>query len=294
MRIPYLSFSTRTSPLAINRLFARISKVSPSRLASTTAEPNDPEASAKELVEIILTDPPLAANVLRLVNSAHFAPRRRIADIQQAVIFIGFDALKELALSQKVSEIFKKVVNIEGYTRQSLWRHSVAVAQFAKMVYRREFAERGANVYAAGLLHDLGIIIEDQFRNSGFFEALHMMKKKGQSLWEAERSVFGFDHGRIGAAALQKWHLPDEIVQGIAYHHSPDRAPAISRRIAATLFVANRCCQQAEIGYCDAPLENETIYDQCIDVLDIEHHAIDFIMADTKVLIAEMVEQGLL
>lgn len=191
-------------------------------------------------------------------------------------------------------EIFQKVVNIRGYTRQALWRHSVAVAQFAKMVYRREFAERGENIYAVGLLHDLGIIIEDQFRNHSLVEALHLVKNESQSLWKAEQCVLGYDHSKIGSEISKNWHLPDTIVHGIEFHHSPDKAPAISSRIAATLFVANCCCQQTEIGYCDAPLEDEAMYGQCIDILDIEPHAIDFIMTDVKTLIAEMVEQGLL
>ncbi len=255
---------------------------------------NDPEATAKDLVDIILTDPPLAANILRLVNSAHFAPRRRIADIQQAVIFIGFDALKELALNQKVCEIFQKPVNIEGYTRQALWRHSVAVAQFAKMVYRREFAERGENVYAVGLLHDLGIIVEDQFRNTALVEALQLANKESLPLWQAEQRVLGYDHGHIGAAISKAWHLPDEIKHGIGFHHTPDEAPPSFRRLAATLFLANYCCQQAEIGYCDAPHENEAVYDQCIDLLAIESDAVDLIMTDVHSLISEMIEQGLL
>jgi HD-like signal output (HDOD) protein len=255
---------------------------------------NDPEATAKELVDIIMTDPPLVANVLRLVNSAYFAPRRKIADIQQAVIFIGFDALKELALNQKVCEIFQKAVHIEGYTRQALWRHSVAVAQFAKMIYRREFLERGANVYAVGLLHDLGIIVEDQFRNTAFTEALRMANKEDLPLWQAEERILGYNHGLIGARLLGGWNLPDEFTYGIEYHHAPDKAPDPYQRLTASLFVANYCCQTATIGYCDSPLENEARYKQCIEQLAIEPDAIELIMTDVQSLIHEMIEQGLL
>ncbi len=255
---------------------------------------NDPEATAKELVDIIMTDPPLAANVLRLVNSAHFAPRRKIADIQQAVIFIGFDALKELALNQKVCEIFQKAVNIEGYTRQALWRHSVAVAQFAKMIYRREFVDRGANVYAVGLLHDLGIIVEDQFRNTAFTEAMRVANKEDLPLWQAEERILEYNHSLVGARLLGGWSLPEEITYGIEYHHKPDMAPDGYQRLAASLFVANYCCQTATIGYCDAPLENEELYDQCIEQLAIEPDAIELIMTDVQSLIQEMIEQGLL
>ncbi len=282
----------------LNRLAVEVNRSNISSIAGMVARIitviNDPEATAKELVDIILTDPPLAANVLRLVNSAHFAPRRRIADIQQAVIFIGFDALKELALNQKVCEIFQKVVNIEGYSRQALWRHSVAVAQFSKMVYRREFAERGENAYAVGLLHDLGIIIEDQFRNAALVDAMQLARKENLPLWQAEQRILGYDHSQVGAKICAQWNLPDEIFHGIHNHHNPDKAPAPYLQLAATLFLANHCCQQEEIGFCDSPLENDDIYARCVAILDIEPHAIDLIMTDVNTLITEMVEQGLL
>ena len=282
----------------LDRLIGQVNKSNISSIAGMVARLvaviNDPESTAKELVEIILTDPPLAANVLRLVNSAHYAPRRKIADIQQAVIFIGFDALKELALNQKVCEIFQKVVNIEGYSRQALWVHSVAVAQFAKMIYRREFAMRGENAYAVGLLHDLGIIIADQFRNADLVTALRMVKDEGLPLWQAEQRVLGYDHTRIGSAISQDWHLPEEIIDGIAFHHQPLQAPPSTQVMATTLFIANYGCQQAEIGYCDAPLDNAEIYHQCIENMGIERHAIDLIQNDVHALITSMVAEGLL
>ena len=89
---------------------------------------NDPRSTAKDLKEIIQIDPPLTAKILRVANSAYYATRRRISELQQAIIWIGFDALKELAFSQKVCEIFDKDESIEGYSRTLLWKHGVAVA----------------------------------------------------------------------------------------------------------------------------------------------------------------------
>jgi HD-like signal output (HDOD) protein len=284
-------------PKDIERLVAQVNQSNISSISGMVvrivAIANDPEASAKDLVDIIHTDPPLAANVLRLVNSAYYAPRRKIADIHQAVIFIGFNALKELALNQKVCEIFQSAINIEGYSRQALWRHSVAVGQFAKMVYRREFAEQGGSPYAVGLLHDLGIIIEDQFRNPALVDALQLMNDEKLVLCQAEQRILGYDHCQIGAAVSQAWHFPDEIIYGIEYHHTPDRAPDEFSRIAATLFVADQCCQQAEIGFCDTPAEDAAIFNACIDTLGIERHAIDLIAGEVNALMAKMIERGL-
>jgi HD-like signal output (HDOD) protein len=145
-----------------------------------------------------------------------------------------------------------------------------------------------------GLLHDLGIIAEDQYRNPELVNALHLVNAEGLPLWQAEQRILGYDHTHTGAAILKNWQLPDEIIQGIAYHHAPDRAPDHANRIAATLFVANHCCQQSEIGYCDAPLENETLYAHSMEILNIEPHAVELIMADVNALVVDMVEQGIL
>ena len=255
---------------------------------------NDPDATAKELVEIILTDPPLAANVLRLVNSAYCAPKNKIADIQQAVIFIGFEALKELALNQKVCEIFKRGVKINGYSREKLWKHSVAVALFCKMIYRKEFAQRGENAYALGLLHDLGIIIRDQFQNEMLLMALQAAAQKNLPLSDAERETCGYDHAHIGMTLAENWCLPEEIVFGIGYHHDPRESQDGDTTLSQVLHIANYCCQKNNIGYCDAPLQDPAVFTHCCQALKIEPHAIDLVMGEVQQKIADMEAEGLL
>ena len=255
---------------------------------------NDPEATAKELVDIILTDPPLAANVMRLVNSAYCAPKNKIADIQQAVIFIGFEALKELALNQKVCEIFTRGVKINGYSRERLWKHSVAVALFCKMVYRKEFAQRGETAYALGLLHDLGIIIIDQFRNDTLIRALQTAAQKGLPLNDAEQETSGYNHAHIGMALAENWNLPKELALGIGYHHDPMAFQNGDGNLSLVLHIANYCCQKSNIGYCDAPLQDEALFAQCCQRLKIEPHGIDLIMGEVQQKITDMESEGLL
>ena len=98
------------------------------------------------------------------------------------------DALKELALRQKVCEVFDGDSTIEGYSRNLLGKHSVAVALLGKMIYRREFGQKGENIYVAGLLHDIGIIALDQFCQDDFKPIIvkTKTKKKNQTKIEKE------------------------------------------------------------------------------------------------------------
>lgn len=286
-----------TKPYQINDIIQAVNQSDISSIRSVVVKIlsiiNDPDSTAKELVEVIHVDPPLAAKVLRLVNSAHCAPRSKICDLQQAVIFIGFETLKELALNQKVCEIFEKRIAINGYSRKALWKHSVAVALCAKQIYRREFGEKGETAYAAGLLHDIGIIAEDQFCNDAFKAILGHTTRKKVPQWESERDILGFDHAELGSAILADWELPEQLSAAIAYHHSPREVASDFFRLTATTYVANQCCQQAAIGFCDTIVLDNTLLEECVERLGIEKHAIDLIMNEVKETLLSMEAQGL-
>ena len=95
---------------------------------------NDPKAGAKDLQGIIEKDPPLSARLLKISNSAYYGFRRKISKILEAIVSIGFDAVKELALSQKVCELFNNSEAFEGFSRVALWEHSLAVALCGKYI----------------------------------------------------------------------------------------------------------------------------------------------------------------
>jgi putative nucleotidyltransferase with HDIG domain len=255
---------------------------------------NDPQSTAKELVDIIETDPPLAAKVLKLVNSAFCAPRHKISDLRQAVIFIGFETLKEQALSQTVCELFRRPSDIPGYSREAVWRHCVTVAHFAKLIYRREYGLSGSQAYAAGLLHDIGIIIEDQFMHTQFAAALSGLALHAHDLPAAETSALGFHHGAIGMALAADWGIPTELCQGIGYHHAPEYADAEHRQLASTLCLADHCALRIGEGFC--PSESATADDlvRRLESMTISPEAIDLIAPEVSQALSALAVKGIL
>lgn len=111
---------------------------------------NDSNSTAKDLEAIIKLDPPLSARILKVANSAYYS-QQKISNIEGAIIRIGFNTLKYIALGQKVRNIFSKDEKINGYSRASLWRHSVAVGLLGKLIFDKKFGSGGNNIYAAGL-----------------------------------------------------------------------------------------------------------------------------------------------
>ena len=254
---------------------------------------NDPKSTAKNLKDIIQVDPPLTARVLKLANSSYYSPPDKITEIMKAIIWIGWDAIKELALSQKVCEIFYEDETINGYSRSSLWKHSLAVAVFAKMIYRREFGMRGENIYAAGLLHDIGLILEDQFCHDEFKCALSKSKYEEKNLTRAEKEIFGYDHADLGNAITGSWKLSKELCAAIASHHNPDKVAPDFSRMTHTLYVADNLCQEKGFGYWEAPFGDKAVFKSSLKKLGLGYHALQLIVADAEKEILKMEDQGL-
>ncbi|MEA1996161.1 MAG: HDOD domain-containing protein, partial [Gemmatimonadota bacterium] len=179
-------------------------------------------SNARDLKNTIEKDPPLCAGLLKIANSSSYGYPRTISDIQEAIICIGFDAVKELVLNQKLCELFRAGEHMNGYSRQSLWKHSAAVAVCSKMIFRREFRERGYNAYVAGLLHDIGIIVEDQLLRKEFSLALKLAAQSKNNLYCIENEVLLVNHADIGRAIAENWSFPVELGMSIGFHHEPD------------------------------------------------------------------------
>jgi len=253
---------------------------------------NDPDSSANDLKSIIEIDPPITAKLLKLANSAYYSYPKTISSILESIVCIGFEAVRELALNQKVCEIFKKTDYINGYSRISLWKHSVAVAICSKLIYRREFSEPGENIYVAGLLHDIGIIVLDQFLHYDFINILRKSKHEKNNLVNIENAVLGFNHTDIGLAIADNWNFPIELVKAVGNHHNPENVDDEYVNISSTIFVANYVIQDKFIGYCDAPYKNKTLFQKHLMKLKIKEKAIDFIMKEVEEEINKMEKAG--
>ena len=253
---------------------------------------NDPNSSAKDLKDIIEKDPPLSARLLKIANSVYYGFRRKISKIQDAIVGIGFDAVKELALSQKVCELFNKSDMIDGYSRLGLWENSIAVALCGKFVYMREFRDPGEKIYTAGLLHNIGIIIEDQFMQDQFRKTLADSQINKCNMTLSEKKTFGFDHADIGRALTDNWEFPRELVSTIGHHHTPELSDARYGRIVRTLFISDYICQKNDIGYREAPLGNTRRYYKCLTSLNIQEEAMDLIIEDVLIEIDKMKKSG--
>lgn len=254
---------------------------------------NDPKSTANDLIEVVELDPPLMGKVLKVANSAYYSPVNQIGELKHAVVWIGLDTLKELALSQKVCDIFRGNGSINGYSRDALWKHCVVVAKLCKMIYRREFGEKGSDAYVAGLLHDIGIIVEDHFLPDEFKNILESSSIEKGDLPIQEKKILGFNHARLGKVLTENWGLPPELSGAIGFHHNPLIGDVSTVRLAATISVSERLSQKCSSEYSDASQKEDRRYKDCLEELDIQPSALDLIVEDVNAELSEMKKQGL-
>ena len=184
--------------------------------------------------------------------------------------------------------MFQKEDYINGHTRISLWKHSVAVVLCSKLIFRREFRERGENIYVAGLLHDIGIIVLDQFIHNGFKGIVKKSRKEKNNLVNIEDDALGFNHTEIGMAIAESWDFPVELIKAIENHHNPTNVDDEYYKISSTIFIADYAIQDKLIGYCDAPYKNKALFVNCLMKLKIKERALGLIIKEVEKEINKM------
>ncbi len=283
-------------PVDLENLFELVDKSELSSIGKATTRIVEiihrEDSSVTELTRAIEMDPALSASVLRLANSAYFGLKRRVTTVSDAIIYIGYEAVKELALSQKVCGLFRKDEAIAGYSARELWIHSLGVALCAKMIYSEEFGWRGDDVYMAGILHDLGLIVEHQFCREDFVIVLNQTAAAGRTIHEAENRVFGFCHEDVGAGLARMWNFPPLLQTVLGAAERPALADETYSFATHTIFLANLACQGRSIGYNELPGVDPGQYVEQMARLKVGKKSLDRILDEVETRIRQMSEQG--
>jgi HD-like signal output (HDOD) protein len=250
----------------------------------------DPHSNAVDLKNLIEADPPLTAKILRRANSAFYGMPRKVSDILDAIMFIGFESVKELSISQAVVDLFQNGAISQGrYSRNALWVHCVAVASCGKLIARRELRYNGNEVYTAGLLHDIGLIVIDQFLRDDFLQMIKIAERHDADIWQAEEDTFQFCHDEIGGLLLQEWNFPENISLAVSQAERPTEAQIDQSDETALLHIAHFSCQERKLGYLEPMSMDAQLYQRCLQKFGIEERAMEFIMDDVEEQIHQMV-----
>lgn len=199
-----------------------------------------------KVVELVSYDNTIAAQCLRVASSPLFGMTKSPESIKGAVISLGLRRVETILLTCCLSQAFPARNWI--IEPSVFWRHSLGCAMVC-----RKFAEKlkGADsdeAYMAGLLHDIGFLVNCLAFPEEFSKAMGLAHKNGIPFDEAEREAIGFTHEDTGAALARQWNLGKNLVEVIAHHHAPERSKS-GKPLVALVHLCDLLCRMRGLGY---------------------------------------------
>ncbi|UCG06845.1 MAG: HDOD domain-containing protein [Desulfobacterales bacterium] len=176
------------------------------------------------LTEEIRKDQVLSARTLKLCNSVYFGSRYRIASLEHALVYLGQKLLIKFVISASVNNFFNQVGMGYSLCKGGIFHHAVGTAVIAEKIAEAAGKASPSLAYMAGLLHDIGKVVLDQYIQGVFPLFYRELYEAGKNFSEAERTILGFDHSGVGTTLAQQWSFPDSLLETIAFHHKPEDA----------------------------------------------------------------------
>lgn len=211
---------------------------------------DDPTSTAQDLHRLISHDPALCSRILKVVNSSFYGLPGQIGSINRAIVMLGLNAVKNIAIAASLQKLFRGGRLTPRFCARDLWEHSIHVAITAKLVSDRLGYGLSDEAFLAGLIHDIGIIVEIQYDRNRFIEVLEGVEPDDHGvprveMVEVERRLLGASHEDFGAGLCRAWKFPSSLGLVTGHHHNPLALPSETRTLPALVHVADRLAAEA-------------------------------------------------
>ena len=212
----------------------------------------DINCSPKDLVSVIEKDPVMTMKLLRVLNSAYYSFPKQITSVNQSVIYLGMNTIKNMALSFAVIGVLPQH-NAAGFDMQKYLMHSLTTASLARILCQKfgDDETDPGDCYLAGLLHDFGKVIFAQHMPEEFKAAMHFSSENNIPLHNAEQQIIGVDHTVAGAMLVEKWQFQKSLNDTIRNLHAG--SPTTSA-MHDCLFVADQISKHYSMGNSGNPI----------------------------------------
>jgi putative nucleotidyltransferase with HDIG domain len=208
---------------------------------------NSLSSGISDIVRIIHNDPALTTKVLKIANSAFYGMAKRIESLNMALVVLGMKEINSLVTSICVFKAFPVVPGRTTFDRQRFWEHSAGCGEIAKVIAHKLSIRVFAVEFTAGLLHDIGKIVMEQYFHDEFVRALEIVEQEQIPEIEAEERVLGVGHAQLGGWLATVWNLPQNIVDAITYHHDPLQSKE-HQNLCSLVHLADDFCNTTGIG----------------------------------------------
>ncbi len=223
----------------------------PTTVAKVLEVCNNPRTSPADLNQVISLDPVLVGRVLKLINSAYYGLGQQVTSLVRAIIMLGINTVKNLALSSAVLHNLSSKTDFTALDMEGFWRHSLCVGVAAKVLAKRRGvdAKLAEDYFAAGLLHDIGKIPLNAVLSDDYVHAIRLSDLERMPLYQAEARVIGLTHAQAGAMIADAWKLGGAVGDAIGRHHDYLAYEGTNRDILYSVVLADRFASVMEIGF---------------------------------------------
>jgi HD-like signal output (HDOD) protein len=238
----------------------------------------NPKSTARDLHEVIRNDPALSTRLLKVVNSAFYGLPGQIASIDRAIVLLGLSAVKNISIAASMSHLFNAGGAIEGFNGQEVWRHSITVGVASRLLSAAQGRPPMEESFLAGLIHDLGLLVERQVFGKKLEEVIQRNKAEGTNFCALEQEIIGADHQAFGMALGTKWRFPLNLCTAMGYHHKPMDLAPVHRELATLVHIADTLACRAGIGFSATAVKDE--FDaEMLSTLHLSQPAVDDVLA---------------
>jgi len=206
----------------------------------------DEGVEMSEIARRLSKDPTLVAGLLKIVNSAHYMPGKRVNNILDAVNMVGIKGIRNLLFSYET----QRILGSDTEEKKLLWEHSYKTAFYASSLagdykLNQDFID---DAYVSSILHDIGKIVLSNIHPKLLEKIQHFCTARDIPSSTFEDISSGLNHAEIGALIAEKWNFPESMILAIRYHHNPSMAPKDSQKLVQVVYLANMLCEY-ETGY---------------------------------------------
>ena len=172
----------------------------------------------------IKQDQIISAKILRLCNTAYFRQNINVDSIERALVVLGEKRLLQMVVSASMEGFFNSDAGGYSLCKGGLFKHAVGTALISEKLASYNGKISNDIAYTAGLLHDIGKIVLDQFMDRAYPLFYRRTQERNETLVNVEKEIFGLNHTESGGRLAEMWELPDRLVDVIKHHHHPEEA----------------------------------------------------------------------
>ena len=250
-----------------------------------------PNSTPSDLEKVISLDQALTSKIIRVANSPFYGRFSRVSNVKSAVVNIGFEAIKTIAIAASVTTVFKKRKKIGRYfSLKDFWKHSIGVGVAAKAFAEKIDGVNEENCFCAGILHDIGKFVENLLFPEEFAKVLSLSARSDVSISEAETEVFGVDHSFFGELFARHWNFSDELKNVIAGHHkSIGDMEELYVIETGVIKVANSVIREMQFGF-PGDFHKAGLDDEVVKLFDIQEGFMESFTEELSARLKEAVE----